>query len=69
MTEADVEAVNDIDTTHLDVMMPYFNEVEILAARKVMSDFGGETRYGTQYGTQKLFLRDYDHFNLMCYVD
>lgn len=69
MNESDVLEVGEIDTAHLDVMMPYFNEVEILVARKVMADFGGETRYGTTYGSQKLFLRDYDHFNLMCYVD
>lgn len=57
------------DLTHLEVMMPYFNKVEVLAAKKVMSLFGGETRYGVEYGTQKLFLRDYNNFNLMCYVD
>ncbi|MCF7926454.1 MAG: DUF2779 domain-containing protein [Candidatus Izimaplasma sp.] len=57
------------DTTHLEVMMPYFNEVEILTARKVMSDWGGETRYSTTYGQQKLFLRGYKYYNLMCYVD
>ncbi len=57
------------DTSHLDVMMPYFDEIEVLAARKVMSEWGGETKYGTKYGTQKLFLRDHGNFNLMCYVD
>ncbi|MEC9484250.1 MAG: DUF2779 domain-containing protein [Candidatus Izemoplasma sp.] len=65
----DVLDVNDIDTAHLDVMMPYFDQVEVLAARKVMADFGGETRYGTTYGTQKLFLREHKNFNLMCYTD
>jgi len=57
------------DLSHLEVMMPYFNHVELLAARKVMSHFGGETRYGLEYGTQKLFMRDLNNFNLMCYVD
>ena len=57
------------DLSHLEVMMPYFTHVELLAARKVMSLFGGETRYGLEYGTQKLFMRDLDNFNLMCYVD
>ncbi len=57
------------DLTHLEVMMPYFNKVEVLAAEKVISMFGGETRFGVEYGTQKLFLRDYNNFNLMCYVD
>ena len=57
------------DLTHLEVMMPYFTKVEVLAAKKVMSLFGGETKYGTEYGTQKLFLREFNNFNLMCYVD
>jgi len=57
------------DLTHLEVMMPYFNQVEVLAARKVMSLFGGDTVFSTTYGKQKLFLKDYDNFNLMCYVD
>lgn len=57
------------DLEHLEVMMPYFNEIEVLNARKVMTHFGGETKYGTTYGSQKLFIRDYDHFNLNCYVD
>jgi len=57
------------DLSHLDVMMPYFDKVEVLAAKKIMSMFGGETRFGTDYGTQKLFLRDFKNFNLMCYVD
>jgi len=59
----------DVDTSHLDVMMPYFNLVEVLAARKIMALFGGETRYGVKYGTQKLFMREHQNFNLMCYVD
>ncbi|MGS0971937.1 MAG: DUF2779 domain-containing protein [Candidatus Izemoplasmataceae bacterium] len=57
------------DLEHLEVMMPYFNEIEVLNARKVMTHFGGETKYGTTYGSQKLFIRDYHYFNLNCYVD
>lgn len=59
----------DPDLEHLQVMMPYFTEIEVLAARKVMSEWDGETRYGTKYGTQKLFLKEHNNFNLMCYVD
>lgn len=59
----------DVDLTHLEVMMPYYNHVEVMSARKVMSLFGGETRYSTEYGKQKLFLRDYKGFSLQCYVD
>lgn len=57
------------DLQQLEIMMPYFEQVEILAARKIIAEWHGETRYGTKYGTQKLFIRDYDNFNLMCYVD
>ncbi|MCF7924972.1 MAG: DUF2779 domain-containing protein [Candidatus Izimaplasma sp.] len=69
ISQQDVLDVNDIDTAHLDVMMPYFEQVEVLTARKVMADFGGETKYGTKYGTQKLFMREHQNFNLMCYID
>ncbi|QMS85756.1 DUF2779 domain-containing protein [Candidatus Xianfuyuplasma coldseepsis] len=57
------------DLEHLEVMMPYFTKIEVLAARKIMSEWQGQTRYGTEYGEQKLFLRDHNGFNLMCYVD
>lgn len=59
----------DIDLEHLRVMMPYYDKVEIEAAKKVMSVFGGTTRYSTDYGEQKLFTRDYQNFSLQCYVD
>jgi hypothetical protein len=70
--EYDTELTEDfleVDLKHLEVMMPYFNKVEIMAARKVMKHFGGETRYSTEYGKQKLFLRDHKGFNLQCYID
>jgi hypothetical protein len=70
--EYDTELTDDfleVDLKHLEVMMPYFNKVEIMAARKVMKHFGGETRYSTEYGKQKLFLRDHKGFNLQCYID
>lgn len=57
------------DLAHLETMMPYFTEVEVLAAKKIMSTFGGNTVFSTEYGKQKLFMRDHNNFNLMCYVD
>ena len=57
------------DLEQLQMMMPYFEEVELLAANKVMGHWPGETRFGTKYGAQKQFIRDYDNFILMCYVD
>ncbi|MFK5883272.1 MAG: DUF2779 domain-containing protein [Candidatus Izemoplasma sp.] len=59
----------EVDTTHLKVMMPYFNQVEILLANKVKSHFGGETRFGVEYGVQKMFIREHNNFNLSCFVD
>lgn len=67
--EFDDEDFLEPNLEHLEVMMPYYNEVEVLSARKVMSEWQGETQYGTKFGTQKLFMRDYKQFNLMCYVD
>jgi hypothetical protein len=67
--EFDDENFLEPDLEHLEVMMPFYTEVEVLAARKVMSEWQGETQYGTKFGTQKLFMRDYKNFNLMCYVD
>jgi hypothetical protein len=57
------------DLEHLQIMMPYFDRIEELAAHKVMAEWEGKTQYGTKYGTQKLFMRDHKSFNLMCYVD
>jgi hypothetical protein len=57
------------DLEQLQIMMPYFDQIEVLAARRVMAEWPGETRYGTTYGAQKQFLRDYDSFVLMCNVD
>lgn len=59
----------DVDLQHLEVMMPYYDKVEVMSANKVMSVFGGTTRYSTTYGEQKLFIRDYKLFSLQCYVD
>lgn len=59
----------DVDLEHLRVMMPYYDKVEVESAKKVMSLFGGTTRYSTDYGEQKLFTRDYKNFSLQCYVD
>ena len=30
------------DLEHLEIMMPYFNEIEVLNARKVIRHFGGD---------------------------
>lgn len=59
----------DVDLEHLRVMMPYYDQVEVESAKKVMSLFGGTTRYSTDFGEQKLFTRDYKNFSLQCYVD
>ena len=59
----------DVDLEHLRVMMPYYDKVEIESAKKVISHFGGTTRYSTDFGEQKLFIRDYKTFSLQCYVD
>lgn len=59
----------DIDLSHLETMMPYYDKVEVEAAKKVMNLFGGTTRYSTDFGEQKLFIRDYNNFSLQCYVD
>ena len=70
--EYDTELTEDflsVDLKHLEVMMPYYNKVEIVTARKVIKHFGGETRYSTEYGEQKLFMRDHKGFNLQCYID
>ncbi len=59
----------EVDLTHLETMMPYFNQVEVEAAKKVISLFGGTTRYSLDYGEQKLFTREYNVFSLQCYID
>jgi len=72
--EIDEEEFDNIDlacttSEHLEVMMPYFNKIELLLGEKVESYFGGDSVYSDEYGKQKLFTRDYKGNELFCYVD
>ncbi len=64
-----IEDITKQDLKQLEIMMPYFDKIEILAARYVLSKWGGKARYGIKKGMQKQFTREYDSFVLMCNVD
>jgi uncharacterized protein YlbG (UPF0298 family) len=68
-SDIEIENLTEQDLEQLQTMMPYFEKIEVLAARKVLKEWKGQARYGTKKGAQKQFLRDYDNFVLMCNVD
>ncbi len=72
--EIDESELDDIDlvktsSEHLEVMMPYFNEIELLLGKKVENYFRGKSLYSNVYGEQKLFTKKYKDNELLCYVD
>ncbi len=68
-SDVNLEDITKQDLQQLQIMMPYFDKIEILAARHVLNKWGGQARYGIKKGMQKQFIRDYDSFVLMCNVD
>lgn len=59
----------DVEDPQLNVMMPYYKEIEMLAARKVKHLFGGKTVYSLDTKRQESFDFDEDGIKYLCYVD
>ncbi len=59
----------DVDDPQLNVMLPYYKEIEILAGRKVSNLFGGKTMYSLSTKNQESFDFDEDGIKYLCYVD
>ncbi len=67
------ELLNDyngeVEQEQLKVMLPYFNEVELLAGTLLEKKFGHPVVMSLKTSEQKYFACDYDDFKFTCYVD
>ncbi len=59
----------DVENPQLEVMLPYYNEIEILAGKKAADFFGGNTYYDLKTFAQKKFSFDDNDVKYLCYVD
>jgi len=59
----------DISDPQLEIMLPYFQEIEMLAGRKGQNLFGGETFYAEETFAQKKFFFEENGIKYLCYVD
>ena len=64
----EVDLIN-VEDPQLEVMMPYYKEIEMLSGRKVANLFGGKTIYSLDTKTQESFDFDEDGIKYLCYVD
>jgi len=68
-TFSELELLEDEVNEQLEVMLPYYNEIEILAAREVQNIFGGETRSSKITFEQQSFDYVEGVARFLCYVD
>ena len=59
----------DVEDPQLNVMLPYYKEIEILAGKKIENLFGGKTIYSLNTKEQESFNFDEDGIKYLCYVD
>ena len=59
----------DVKNEQLEVMLPYYNEVENLAGKKIEKLFGGKTIYAKATYDQEGFEYEDDLAKYICYVD
>lgn len=67
--EGNEEDLIDVKNPQLEVMMPYYKEIERLAGQKIEHLFGGKSIYAESTFSQKSFCFDEDAIKYMCYVD
>ena len=59
----------DVKNDHLDVMMPYYNKVEILAGELASKYFKGNFKFSKNTYNQESFDAIIDNIRYLCYVD
>ena len=63
-----IDVIDNIDE-HLQMMMPYYNEVEILAGRLAKKYFEGNFRFSRETQNQESFDAIINNIRYICYVD
>jgi hypothetical protein len=53
----------------METMLPYYNQIEMLAGQAIRSRFGGEVIYALNTYDQKRFEYEYEGFRLYCFLD
>ena len=63
------EDLIDTSNPELEVMLPYYKEIEMLAGSKIKNMFGGEVVYALDTKKQQSFDFKEDGIRYLCYVD
>jgi len=70
ITDLDPEiGLIDNNNPHLEALLPYYNQVEILAGDMVKELFPGKTIYSKETLNQESFKAKLNNINFLCYVD
>ncbi len=59
----------DEENPQLEIMQPYYQEIEMLAGARVQNLFGGKTYYAEDTFAQKKFSFEEEGIKYLCYVD
>jgi hypothetical protein len=69
MVDEDGEDVLIKKDEQMETMLPYYNQIEMLAGTEIRRRFGGEVIYALNTFEQKRFEFEYDGFRLYCFLD
>ncbi|MCI9110361.1 MAG: hypothetical protein HFH47_00945, partial [Bacilli bacterium] len=69
MFDGDGNDLIDVKNEHLEVMMPYYNMVELLAGNLAPKYFSGTFKYSASTMEQESFDTVIDNIRYLCYVD
>lgn len=53
----------------METMLPYYNQIEMLAGKAIKNRFGGDVIYALNTYEQKRFEYEYDGFRFYCFLD
>jgi len=63
------ESKIDVENEHLKVMMPYFNQLEVIAGHELQEIFGENINYSLNNFEQKNFQVTIDDYSYQCFLD
>ncbi len=69
MFDSDNNDLIDVYNAHLEVMLPYYNKVELLAGKLAPSYFKGSFKYSSDTLQQESFDFKSNGIRYLCYVD
>lgn len=67
--ETEIQDLISQTDAQLEMMMPYYQKVETLAARKVKSKFGGTIQHSLETHQQKRFSTEVSGYEFFCFLD